>query len=225
MSTGKVLLLVFGILVVILATGLFLAGGFVIWMDRNYTDEEGFLSTPDVEVVRESRAVTTRTFDIEIDPDIRWTGLGTVKIEAENNQAGKEIFIGIGEDADVRAYLSGVNRDEITRLSLFPTRISYRNVHGNVTPDEPGMQNFWISYADGAGAQRLEWDPEDGRFILVVMNSDASAGLDVDVSAGVRIPRVLFWIGVALVAGGVLVLAGGGVMIYFGIRREPGRAA
>ncbi len=79
---------------------------------------------------------------------------------------------------------------------------------------------FWEASATGPGAQTLEWEPETGRFWVVVMNTDGSAGVDVGVSFGARVP-ILRTVRSMLLAGGFIALAIGGLVIYLGaIRRS-----
>ena len=50
------------------------------------------------------------------------------------------------------------------------------------------------------------------------MNEDGSAGLDDTVSLGARIP-LLSTVGLGLILGGIVGLAVGVIMLYFGARR------
>lgn len=64
----------------------------------------------------------------------------------------------------------------------------------------------------GEGAQDLNWEPLSGSYWVVVMNADSSAGVDVDVKLGARVP-ILRNIGNMLVFGGIVVLIMGAFVL------------
>jgi hypothetical protein len=65
----------------------------------------------------------------------------------------------------------------------------------------------------------LDWSLETGNWSVVVMNADASAGIDATLVFGAKISNLILlaWIGLAL---GVLFVAGGGYLLYRGFRRQ-----
>ena len=83
-------------------------------------------------------------------------------------------------------------------------------------PTAPIDTDIWVASAHGSGAQTLEWDLQSGQWSVVVMNADGSAGVSVDASAGARASWVLP-VGIGLLAGGLLVVAIGGVMVVVGV--------
>jgi hypothetical protein len=104
-----------------------------------------------------------------------------------------ELFIGVGPERSVEAFLSG--------------------------PDtRPADQDFWVATSQGTSA-RLDWEIDAGRWSAVVMNADGSAGVDAVVQAQVPAAPVrlagaivgVVGLGIGIV-GGVLVAAawGGG---------------
>ncbi len=74
------------------------------------------------------------------------------------------------------------------------------------------------------GLHARVWDPEPpvdvakGDWSIVVMNADASPGVDARLSLGAKV-GFLFWLGIGLAIGGGILLAVGGAMIYFSLRR------
>ena len=71
----------------------------------------------------------------------------------------------------------------------------------------------------GSGEQTLDWDPEDGTWRVVVMNSDGSRGVSSDMSIGAELDSVL-WIGLGLLGVGVLFAAGTALAITGAVRRR-----
>ena len=59
MSAGKIILLIFGVLVVLGAVALLFGGGALIWANSALTDSEGFFTTKEVELETDSYAIVT----------------------------------------------------------------------------------------------------------------------------------------------------------------------
>ena len=221
MSAGKIVLLVFGVIILLVSFGLMAGGGALIWADNTLKDSEGFYTTETVQLERDSYAIVTPSADI----DLRaawlwdWDDLATFKIKGSNNDSAKQIFIGVAEESDVKAYLSGVEYDEITQFDIYPYRVDYRNHTGTSEPAVPTSETFWTALTHGAGTQTLEWELETGNYVLVLMNTDGSAGVDLSTVVGAKVP-MLFGVGVGLLAGGVVALIIGSLMVYFSVRRS-----
>lgn len=222
MSAGKIVLLVFGTIVLLVAVGLLLAGGTLVWVDKALKDSEGFITTDTIELERGSYAIVTHPADIDIEERWLWdrSDLATIKVEALNNNLSKQIFIGIAEKSDVQDYLNDVEYDEITEFRIHPYSVDYRNYPGSSAPADPASQTFWRVLAYGAGTQTLEWELERGTWVLVLMNTDGSAGVDLSGSVGVKVPWIS-GLGIGLLIGGIVALIIGIIMIYFAVRRPP----
>jgi hypothetical protein len=221
MSPGKVLLLVFGAILVLIGTGLLVGGGALMWTEGTLKDSEGFYTTRAVRLARNSYAIVSEPAEIDLGPTwiLDWSRLVTVKVEAASNQPSKGLFIGIAEEA--AAYLTGVEYDEITKFHLRgrrADRVEYRNHPGGSPPAAPASQTFWIASAHGLGTQALKWDLEEGSYLLVLMNEDGSSGVDVEASLGVKVPLIL-GVAIGLLTGGIVVLLGGAFMIFLAVRR------
>jgi len=145
----------------------------------------------------------------------------TIRITISSNDPSKNVLVGIAEASDAMQYLDNVEYDEITRFSVSPSRtaeIEYETHSGEETPADPTTQTFWKAAKHGSGAQTLEWSPEPGNYWIALMNEDGSAGVDLEMRVGAKIP-LLSTIGSILVVLGVIALIIGGTIIYFGIRR------
>ncbi|NQS88638.1 hypothetical protein HQ584_02455 [Patescibacteria group bacterium] len=230
MSARKIVLLVFGIIVLLVSVGLLLSGGVLMWAERTIKDSEGFYSTKTVYLERNSHAIVTKPADIYLkgEWDRGWPFLGkcwdpsdflTLKIESSNNDPSKQIFIGIAEISDLKAYLSDVEYDEITHFRIHRFELDYTNHPGSSEPAAPTSQTLWITSAHGAGTQILEWGIEPGSYSFVLMNEDGSTGLNLSVLVGVKIPPLL-WVSGGLLVGGIVVLVIAALMVYLAVRRS-----
>jgi hypothetical protein len=225
-TVGRILLAVLGSLVALIAVGLLVAGGTLLWADRTQR-EDGYLTTPTERLEVESYAITSESIDLfETDTSGDWVltegVLGDVRITAEG--AEKDIFVGIGPAADVASYLDGVERAEVRDVDFDPFRVRYRNFAGAEPSGPPGEQGFWAASASGSGEQVVTWDTESGEWTIVLMNADASDGVAADLSIGAE-ANFLLWLAIGLLVAGVLVLAVGVLLIVLGARGATAAAA
>jgi len=224
-SVGKIILLVFGIIGLLISISLLLGGGTLLWADNTIKDSEGFYTTSTIRIEKDSHAIITGPADIDIDVAWNWGwgwdlgDLVTFKIEGSSNDLSNQVFMGIARESDFNAYLSGVEYDEMTRLHIYPFSVDYRNHPGSIIPGAPTSQTFWVASAHGAGTQVLEWELEPGSHSLVIMNDDGSAGVDMDIVLGAKVP-LLFGVGVGLLVVGVAGLFTSIVMIYLAVRKR-----
>ena len=220
MSAGKVLLLVFGAIFVLVAVGLLIGGGVLLWAEYALKDEGGFYTMRAVRLARDSYAIVSEPAEIELGPAwvLDWSRLVTVKAEATNSDPSKGLFIGIAEAEAASAYLRGVKHDEIVELDILEKRVEYLHHPGGPPPAAPASQTFWVASAHGPGTQTLRWDLEPGNWVLVLMNEDGSRGVDVAASLGVKVPLTP-GIAIGLLVGGMVVLLAGGFMIAMAVRR------
>ncbi len=217
-TPGRVALVVVGALVTLLGMGLLAAGCAGVWADQTQR-EDGYLSTPTDRFATETSAITSESLklvDSEI-PDwlISEDVLGKVRLRASGSQ--KDVFVGIARTALVNRYLRGVQHAVVTDVSYDPFSVDYRTVPGHPPAESPTSQPFWDESTSGSGAQELVWDVKEGRWTVVVMNADASAGVSADLVAGAELDFLL-WLSIAILVLGALLVAGGAAMIYAGAR-------
>lgn len=110
--------------------------------------------------------------------------IGTLRLRAESVTPGKAVFIGIGPQADVEKYLAGVHHSELLNIYQRPFRADYRDVPGASPAAPPADQRIWSASVSGSGQQELTWNLTAGTWEIVVMNADASSGVDVQLQAG-----------------------------------------
>ena len=149
--------------------------------------------------------------------------IGKVRLEAFSTEP---VFVGIGRKSEVDAYLARVSYTRASKLDLDPFKVTYTAHAGNAAPDRPADQRFWAASTSGQGTSALTWKIKSGEWSIVVMNADGSPGVSADVTAGAKIPWVI-WAGIGLSALGSLLLALAARMIYSGSRRgrDPQTAA
>jgi hypothetical protein len=205
----------------LLSLGLLAAGGVLLWGDSK-KDEQGYLTTHTERFATGSYALATENLDLDLD------GLDTV---LDRGTYGKirlkvasdaPVFVGIAPTADVTRYLRNTSHALITDVSYPDFDADYDAQPGAERPASPAAQDFWAASVDGAGPQTLTWDVEDGDWSIVVMNADASRGVDARISAGAEAP-LMAPLGWGMTIAGLLVLAfaAGAAVVAARVPRRP----
>ena len=169
-------------------------------------DDDGFYTTDTERSASRGYAVTSDGIDLGRESiGFNSEDLGaTLRFSAES-VGGKPVFVGIGPQSDVDAYLRGVPH---TQVDDFRDRGPvYTQVPGRSRPrGEPAAQDFWVAQSEGTGVRNADFDLESGTWTAVAMNADASRPVAVEGEAGVKIGW-LIWVGVGVGLAG-LVIAG-----------------
>lgn len=184
-------------------------------------DDDGWISAGPVHMGTSAVALVGEEIDIDLGDHVAdgRTFLSWDAIPAELEVASrndKAVFIGIARTSDARAYLDGVAVD---RVQFFGDDAELEHADGLYSIAPPAEQDIWVaSSSDGF----VDWELRDGDWALVVLNADGSAGVDVAVSGSARIP-FLGVAGVVMIAAGIVGMAVGGTLTYYGVRRvrEP----
>ena len=218
MSAGKVILVVVGALVVLVGLCVLIGGGVIVGTERNLTDRAGFLTTRPVRLEQDAYAVIAPV-KVEGEWPWWWTSPVTVRVEAEAGDLEKSVFVGLGPRRDVQEYLAGAAYDEVAGLELpHGPRLTYLSHPGTSAPQSPTSETFWQAAVQGPGKQTLTWELEPGDWLVVLMNTDASRGLDLSGSVGARAPWLL-GVGIGLLTGGAVLVAVGVLTIALVARR------
>lgn len=197
-----------------------------------YRDADGYYMSDPLAVDRPSHAIVSSDVDLLKG---RWEtlteGLSVVgfvsepdEVRMQGTSSGPDaLFMGIGPTSAADEYLGGVTHDEVTDWNANIAAINeveYTTRQGTATPGPPGSETFWVTSVAGTGQQTLDWTIEPGDWTAVIMNADASAGVSVEVAFGaLPTSNINAIAGTALVAG-LIALIGGGLLLFFGLRRS-----
>ncbi|MEW6059730.1 MAG: hypothetical protein AB1551_06270 [Actinomycetota bacterium] len=211
-------LLIAGIIVDLIALALVVGGVFLLWAHTTQRDAAGYYSTGPHEYSTPGYALTSVEVDLGVHAK-RWlpSGLGTVRFSVDAAQE-QPLFVGIGRQSAVDAYLADVDRSVVTDVELSPFRVEYERVSGDTKPAPPSQQDFWAAEASGSGGTTLTWSIRSGSWMLVVMNADGSRGVDAQLSIGAK-TGILLPIGIAILVVGVLLGSGAALMVFLAVRR------
>lgn len=216
-SAGRVIAVIASSLACLLALAAIAAGSVALIFDQTQRDAAGYLMTGSDSYSTSGYALVSDTYsagaaaDLSIGRDI----LGTVRIAASSAQP---TFVGIAPARDANAYLAGVERSEATRFGQPNSDFAVRAGAAPGTP--PTAQRFWAASTAGGGSQTLTWKPASGSWRIVVMNANASRGVQTRLAIGARFPHLLTISLVALGTGLVVLLIGAGGL-YLAVRRAP----
>jgi hypothetical protein len=203
----------------LLSLGLLAAGGLMLWGDSQ-KDDQGYLTTRTERFATATHALTTDNLDIDLD-DADWfvnrDRFGKVRLTVDPNGA-KPVFVGVARTGDAARYLSGTRHELVTDVDYAPFSADYRRLDGKRKPAAPADQDFWEASARGSGRQTLTWDVDDGDWSIVVMNEDASRGVDVGVKAGAEL-GFLRGAGWGALISGLIVLSVAALLAVLGIRK------
>jgi Domain of unknown function (DUF4389) len=219
-GAGRVVLIVVGVIAALLSLGLLAGGAALVVIDQTQRDEDGFLMSPSEDFSTATYAIVSESADVDFggSEGAARAILGDVRIRSESD---RDVFIGIARDTDVEEYLSGVEYSVVTDIQKNP---DYSDHPGGAPASPPGDQDFWAASASGSGEQTLEWEPEDGSWSAVLMNSDGSRGVASELSIGAELDAAL-WVGIVLLAIGALLAALAALAITAGARRRAAPSA
>jgi hypothetical protein len=214
-GAGRIALFVVGSVAALLAFALLAGGCALVAVDQTQRDEDGFLMSPSRDFATSTYAIVSDSADIDLDgPDWAAKGvLGTVRIRSESD---RPVFVGIAPDTDAAAYLGDFEHVVVTRIDDEP---HYSERPGGAPASPPGDETFWVASVAGTGEQTLDWEPEDGSWSVVVMNTDATRGVASELSIGAELDPAI-WVGIGLLVAGGLLAAGAALAITAGARRR-----
>jgi hypothetical protein len=132
----------------------------------------------------------------------------TVQLRVTSTDPQRELFLGVGHDVDVQDFLADTPRTRIDTIEI-PWRVSTTPVPGDGFPKgDPQDVGWWIADERGRGHAVLTWRLPDTAADVVILGTDGTRGLTVDVTAAVVAPGV-FVVGLALVVLGLGVVVFG----------------
>jgi hypothetical protein len=210
LTGGRLAAVIAGALILLLSAMAAVSGAGLAWASSKQ-DDAGYYTTDTERFATPTNAIATDDLDVDGVPG----ALGKVRINVAPRGA-EPVFAGIARTRDVDAYLLGTSHATLTDVDVDPFEPRYETTSGTKQPARPADQGFWAATSDGS--RPLDWKVQDGRWSVVVMNADGSAGVDARVSAGATLPwldelELAAWIVAALL------LALGGGLVAGGLRR------
>jgi hypothetical protein len=142
-----------------------------------------------------------------------------LRLAASPARAAHHIFLGIGPASAVNRYLSGVNHDAATDVSVTPFHLTLDRHGGTATPPQPRSQSFWVAEASG-NHPTLTWTVTNGSYRVVAMNSDSVAPVAFTGRLKLTVPH-LFAAGTGLLIGGIVLILIAIALIVLGARAHP----
>ena len=217
-NAGRIAVLLSGCVVAFLGVALVLGGLAMVVAHGVARDSDGYYTTGTERLETRTHALTVEDVDLGNDTAdlVPEDLLGRVRVRAERPD-GQPVFVGIGRERDVDAYLRGVSRAELDDID--PPE--YETQRGGAPRRPPAAERFWVASASGPGRQSVDWDVEGGSWSVVAMNEDGARRVAVDADVGAKVGWFL-WVGIGLLVGGLLLVAGGGALIALAARRPAG---
>lgn len=129
-----------------------------------------------------------------------------------------ETFVGFAHPVHVQAYLDGVAHLELTDVTT-QRELTMLARDGEQAPGAPPVGlDWWQDSTSGTGAQTISLPLNDDPTRVVVMNADASAPLDLELTTAAEVDGL--FVTTLIVAGIGLVLVVAGVLVLRSVRRR-----
>ncbi len=162
---------------------------------------------PDDTVSSGERELTTDTAAIATAPSVLDFVGPTLHVAAES-QSG-EVFVGVGHEVDVRAYLEDVVHEEVARLGLpWSPQLQPSEGGEEAAAVEPGTRDWWYAQASGPGRQEIGYALGDEPVSVVLMSADGRAPVAADVEVGLQFEGLFSTFLLVAGVGVVLLLIG-----------------
>lgn len=216
-TAGRVISVVTGCVLALVAVGLLGVGTVLLWAGQTQRSG-GYLTTPSRALGTSGYAVTSDVLTLEPGAAgwVNGSLLGRVRIRATAAPDAQRVFIGIAPAASVRSYLAGTSYSAVTGFTG-PAGVTYTQHVGFATPAAPSSRPIWTAHISGTGTQSLIWQARSGNWIIVVMNASAAPGVSVIADGGATVPG-LTGIAAGFVAAGVAAGAGAVALILIPVR-------
>jgi hypothetical protein len=195
-TTGRVIALVAGSVLLLASLALLAGAGTLAWADEEQ-HHTGYVTTSTATYSTRGYALASDAISLH---GWRWLGpfVDRVRIRVSSGSS-RPLFAGIAPAGDVRRYLGGV---AYTTVGGQGER-DVTGGPGSTVPAPPAAALPWAVRAEGRGTLTLTWAVRDGDWMVVVMSSDASPGLTVRADVGVS-SAAMPWLAGELLAAGVL---------------------
>jgi hypothetical protein len=196
----RAVLIATGVVLVLLGVLLVGAGGAAAALFGS----DGSLSTVPARVSGDGVALVVEDISIDASSIPVPEGLGTLTLSVSDAQGGT-MFVGSASGEAVDTYLTGAPYDVVVAVSA-GSAATTRPVPGTQQPPPPATQPFWNRQATGSPAELTA--RVSSATTLVVMNADATPGVDAELVVTLTVARAWSAAWIAVGVGVLLVLLG-----------------
>ena len=217
-TAGRIVAVVAGAVLVLCSLGLLGAGGTALWADTA-ARQGGYVDLGSATYASSGYAVASDTVELHAAGggwDAARAFFGTVRIRATSAVSTAPVFIGIARAGAASRYLAGVAHATVRGAT--GTSGWYTERGGTAPAVRPSRAFIWDAQATGSGTQTVVWPVRSGDWTVVAMNADGSRPVSVRVNVAATLPA-LSWIAGGLLAGGVIALAAGVLLLVIPVRR------
>ena len=226
-GAGRVLALIGGSLLALIALGLAMAGVLLVLAHGTARDSAGFYTSDTERFSTPTYALTSEGMQIG---DIHGDGAdwaldaidATVRVRASQPAGARSSSASPPSRRSIATSPRSRTRRSATSTAA-PSPMTRCVAAAAPRPAVPANASFWAATATGPGTQALTWKPDVGRWAVVVMNADGSRRVAADVSVGAK-TGVLLPIGIGLFALSLLVVIGAAALIALALREPSGPA-
>ena len=182
--------------------------------DQVLRNDDGYLTSPTRTFTTSSYALVSTTLDINgtSGPDNLYPRdlLGDVRVRVTPHRSDQDVFVGIARRDDLRSLLKDTAYTSVTHIG--EKHVVYVQHRGGKPAQPWDNSTIWSTTSSGTGTQSVVWPEQDGDWVVLVANTNGSAGLDVDADIGATLPH-LTGLAIGLIIGGLLSMALGLAMI------------
>jgi hypothetical protein len=212
-TTGRIVSVVIGAVLVLCSLGLFGGGGWALWAQTNRHGGYADLGTATYSVP--GYALASEQIGLHLATGTVSDLVGTVRIRVTPVSGTAPAFIGIAPADAAARYLAGV--DYATVRGATSHHGTYTEHAGAAPAVPPRQASIWTAQASGPGTQTLTWAVRSGDWMVIAMNADASQPVSLEVNVAATLPA-LPWIAAGLLIGGIIFLTGGILLIAVPLR-------
>jgi Domain of unknown function (DUF4389) len=222
-TAGRIVAVVAGAVLVLCSLGLLGAGGAALWA-HTAARQGGYVDLGSATYATSGYAVASDPVKLHAAGggwDAAQALFGTVRIRATSTAGAAPVFIGIAPAGAASTYLAGV-----AHATIYGPAGSrgWLTEHAGTAPAiVPSRASLWDAHATGPGAQTVVWPVRSGDWTVVAMNANGSRPVSVHLDVAATLPA-LSWIAGGLLAGGVIILTAGVLLLVIPIRhasRQP----
>ena len=222
-TAGRIVAVVAGSVLALCSLGLLAAGGTALWADTA-ARQGSYVDLGSATYHTGGYAVASDTVELHAATsgwDAAHSLLGTVRIRATST-TGAPVFIGVAPAPAAARYLAGVAHATVRGPAGTPGWIAQHSGAAAAAP--PSRMHIWDAHAAGPGTRAIMWPVRGGEWMVVAMNANGSSPVNVHVDVAATLPA-LPWIAGGLLAGGIIILAAGVLLLVIPIRRVSRQGA